>query len=458
LNSQTAAEISPSKQPKAIIIGGSIGGMLTAAAIAPYFGSVTILERDEIDEDSNSARRGAPQGAHLHFLLKGGEKIVERLLPGVVEDLRRGGAKPFDFGTDISWFMYGDWKKCESVGYEMSQQSRPFLENVVRNRLKKISNVEYVSGIRVLSMMTNDDKSAVTGVVTRRKGDETETSHAADLVVDSSGKHAKSPAWLESWGYEKPEEDMVSIDLAYTSQELKLPNGEERVGRGGVVLLLSPPHSTTGGGIFPLEGKDRYMMTLFGYFGNHPPTDPEGFGKFAQSLQQPDLYDILQDAEPVGGCTAFKYPGSVRRFYERLSRFPKGLLVIGDSRCSISPIYGQGMSKAAMEAEALANLLSDISTEDKWHEKPFWRDYYSSTAKIIDVAWEMSTAEDLQYPDTVGKRPWYLPLMTWYNRRLMSMASRDPSVLAKFFRVTNFVDDQKILFTPKMIFGALRRR
>ena len=98
-------------------------------------------------------------------------------------------------------------------------------------------------------------------------------------------------------------------------------------------------------------------MTLGGAGGDHPPTDEAGFLEFSRSLITPALYEAIKDAEPISPIYGYQRTANQLRHYERLARWPENFVALGDAACAFNPIYGQGMSVAAMGALALDEFL-----------------------------------------------------------------------------------------------------
>src|SRR5262245_43477613 len=93
---------------RAIVIGGSMAGMLTARVLSDHFDQVTIIERDRLPDDPVS-RPGVPQARHLHALLPRGCRILEEMFPGFARELLAAGALKKDVANDIAWLTPQGW-------------------------------------------------------------------------------------------------------------------------------------------------------------------------------------------------------------------------------------------------------------------------------------------------------------------------------------------------------------
>jgi hypothetical protein len=194
---------------------------------------------------------------------------------------------------------------------------------------------------------------------------------------------------------------------------------------------------------------DRFLVTLFGILGDHPPTDPDGFSDFAATLQFPDINEALRDAEPLDEPVPFRHPASVRHRYERLSRFPEGLLVMGDAVCTFNPVYGQGMSVVALQALALRAELQQ-------HTGPQPRRFFRQIGRIVDVPWSMATGGDLAFPKVAGQRTMQMRVVNGYLAKLFAGAAHDPRLGRAFLRVAGLVDPPQALLAPGVVARVLR--
>ncbi|MGB7796616.1 MAG: hypothetical protein WBL53_10240 [Pseudonocardiaceae bacterium] len=231
--------------------------------------------------------------------------------------------------------------------------------------------------------------------------------------------------WLEQFGYPRPTADRVEIGLGYSSRRYRLRPGA--LGDDLAILTAPTPGNPRAGGVAPLE-RGLHIVTLGGILGDHPPLDPAGFDAFAASVCFPDVAEALVGATPVDEAVPFRFPASVRYRYERLRRFPAGLLVIGDAVCSFNPIYGQGMTVAAMEAATLRDVLRNGSP-------PAPHRYFRRIVKVIDTPWVIVVGADLAFPDVPGRRSTKTRMVNAYLPRLHAAASTDSSLARAFIRV-----------------------
>jgi 2-polyprenyl-6-methoxyphenol hydroxylase-like FAD-dependent oxidoreductase len=413
----------------AIVMGGSIAGLCAAAALAKNFDRVTVLERDP--EPGNVARRGVPQGSHVHALMQRGQRIIEALLPGTFERLHADGAQQVDFGSAFRWFQFGGWKKkCES-GIEVWLQTRPLLEHHIRESLRRSSNVE----LRFDSSIDEPiHEHGRVRAVRMRDGELIE----ADLVVDATGRGSRSAGWLEQWGYGRVKEQQVDVGLAYSTGTFELPANRRLEGPLAVYHL--PPDNPRCSLASPVEG-NRVLITLAGYHGNHPPTDLAGFQAWARGLLQPDIAELLDQATLIGELRRFNYPTQVRRCYGAMLRLPNNYLVMGDAMCSFDPTFGQGMSVAAIQAEALTKLRPGMTTR-RWQRK---------LARITLLPFSMTANEAHRWAETTGWEPPLARPQRWVIARVFEAACSDVFVYRRLLEVMHFMRPPTDLFTPRII-------
>ncbi|MEZ4616844.1 MAG: hypothetical protein R2867_15250 [Caldilineaceae bacterium] len=425
----------------AIVIGGSIAGLLAARVLSDRFSTVTIIERDRLPEGAET-RKGTPQARHGHGLLAGGYQIMERLLPGFGAELIANGAMPCDVLGNARWYQMGGYKAQYQSGLEGILMSRPLIESVIRRRVLAIPTVT-VSENSVNALVANADQTQVTGV---RLANEEELH--GDLVVDASGRGSRAPHWLEALGYAKPVEEQVKIDVGYATRIFRRRPADLN---GDLAAFVTPtaPTQTRIGFMVAMEG-DRWIVSLGGWLGDHAPTDLEGWIDFAGTLAAPDIYDVVKEAEPVGDAVVHKIPSNLRRRYETLQHSPAGFLVMGDAMCAFNPVYGQGMTVAAFEAQALEQTLADNPNLTNLHRR-----YFARAAKIVDIPWSMATGEDFRYPAIEGKRPAGTAFLHGYMERVHRVARTDHLVCRTFFEVANMLKPPTALFALPVLWRVL---
>jgi 2-polyprenyl-6-methoxyphenol hydroxylase-like FAD-dependent oxidoreductase len=435
----------------AIVIGGSMAGLLAARVLAEYFTNVTLIERDE-PSARPEPRRGVPQGHHAHGLLLRGQDTLCRLFPKVREELIAAGATPVNMGRDVKWFHFNAWRCRYHSTLDFISASRPLIEWTIADRVRRLPNVKMLHGWSVESVVYDGER--ITGVRTHRRDDRAVTQRLdAHLIIDASGRGSQIPQQLRVLGYERPTESAVRIDVGYASCLFRRPTTPRD---WKTLYVVSQPPAKRGALILPLED-DRWICTLVGMHGDHPPADFAGYLAFAKSLPVPDMHEALRDAEPLGEVVRYGFPAGLRRHYEKLNRFPPGLLVLGDALCSFNPIYGQGMSAASMYADALAQCLQE-RVELGWSLTDLWRRFFLEAARAADRPWQLATGEDFRFPETTGARGRALKLLHWYTSKVHTAASLSPLVTECFYEVMHLLKPATALFAPRVLWKVLTMR
>ena len=175
-----------------------------------------------------------------------------------------------------------------------------------------------------------------------------------------------------------------------------------------------------------------------------------GFIAYAQRLRTPTIYQAIKRAEQLGDIACFGFPASVHRHFDRLEEFPSGLLPFGDSICRFNPVYGQGMSVAALEACLLRGLLASRAGESD-PLAGLATAFLAEAALLIETPWSFAAIPDLADPWTKGQRPEDFEQTLAFSEGLFQLAAADPAVHKLLFEVLQLLKPRGALNDPDLV-------
>jgi 2-polyprenyl-6-methoxyphenol hydroxylase-like FAD-dependent oxidoreductase len=423
---------------RAIVVGAGLAGLSAAGVLSDYFDEVMILDRDELPYTA-IPRPGVPQGKHPHGLQGGGLKALEKIFPGLGNKLMRAGAEPINPGFDVLVEVPGRdvWPKIK-FGWSTYALSRPLLERIVRRQVERMENIEVCSGCRVLNIVSEPNVQAATGIQVQMTDGSLETLKS-DFIVDASGNGSLSVEFLKSIGRRPAEETSIGVNTRYASAFFErshiwkdyklvtsLPNAREQ-SRGGLIL---PAENNSNQVVLSGRGKDI------------PPIDGNEFLTYARQLRTPTIYDAIKNAKRLTDIEPFSFPESRWRHFAKVPDFPRGLLPIGDAICRFNPVYGQGITVAAKEANILSDLLKTLNGDSLSTLAPT---FLTKAETLIAHPWAMSAIPDFIYPETIGIRPPDLEDRINFMRALDRLAVHDSEIYKLLIEIRHLLKPLSLL-------------
>ncbi len=418
---------------RALVLGGGFAGLLAARVLSERFDSVLILERDQLPEGP-TGRQGAGQGRFPHVLLGGGQKRLDRWFPRLQERLAERGAQVLDWPGDTSVFHMGGWMPRFESDLKVRACSRPLLEWAVRQDVEALPNVTFRTQVSIGAVDLRAPSVEVDGELV-----------TGELLVDASGRGSKACTWLKEQGFGEAQVDEVNSQAAYATRTVRLPDDLD-VDWSCLYVMPQSGTNRRSGLIYPIED-GLQVVNLVAYDGLEPPTDPAAFDAFAEALAVPDVAEALKDAEYLSPI--LRYKAAYHRFirFDRMAKWPERFIVLGDALCGVNPVYGQGITIIAQEAEVLERQLASFDA----------RRFQRAVGRTVLVPWLMGVVEDLRWPSSSGPiGPLRRRLITRVVEQVHRAGQRDLTVYRVLAEVMHMTKDAQALLRPSIAWRILR--
>ena len=429
---------------RAVVVGAGHAGLVAASALSKHFENVVIVERDLIPEPPD-VRPGVPQSGHIHVFQLGALWRLEERFAGFRKRAVELGAARFEYGSDIRFYSRGRWAPNRESGIEGLSLTRPVLEACLREHVVALQNVQLETDIRVHSVSAHRDGRVNAVVLSRGKAAPPETL-SAELVIDATGRRARACDWLKHLGYPATPELEIDIQMVYTSSLFRMPEAYREESANWVIRDFRT--NSMAASLFRVEDH-MWIASFSGRFGEDAEASADGMRAFAKALAQPEVYDRIKDAKPVGRTWRFRFPTNLRRRYEALESFPVGLLPVGDSIASLNPLYGQGMSLGTVHGEMLSEALDEVA-QDRDPLASLAVTYFQRALPYIEFGWERAAVSDFAFEGTSGDKPHNLAQLQRRDAALQKLAQEDPEIARLSLLVSQYAQSPEVLETDAM--------
>lgn len=448
-----SAEAARVMMRRAVVLGGSMAGLMAARVLSDHAEEVLIVERDDTAA-SEKTRPGVPQGSQVHALLSAGAVQLERWFDGfIAEAVDAGAVVPPSDGSRAHMYFNGVLRPCPATGTDIPALicTRPFLEGLVRRRTLGLANVRQVRG-RADAVVLDGDR--VVGARYLPQGAEQVVTVDAELVVDAMGRASRLSEWLADNGWERPPMRRMPIKLNYATAMFAYDEGISDlwsiVSQAGAAA--TPDGRARIGGCLRVEG-GRWILLISGYDDDRPSAGVDDFEQRCRRDFPAVFGDIAKKATMISDVVTYHQADSRRRDFHELRRLPAGIVAAGDAVASFNPVYGQGMTSAMLHASCLSQYLC---AQPSLREPAF--DYFSGVRVVVDAAWQMSTLADLELPHVNGPYPRGYAVLRWLSGLVFQASATNRAVNHRLTRITMMLSHPRSLLTPGTIVRALSAR
>jgi 2-polyprenyl-6-methoxyphenol hydroxylase-like FAD-dependent oxidoreductase len=425
----------------ACVMGGSIAGSLAARVLSDFAERVVVIERDDL-EGRQLRRPGAPHAEQFHILLPAGASWMERWLTDFGTMLREAGAVVAGTATTLT-ALDGRRQALSPREYRILCASRPVIESCVRASVLALPNVTLVRG-RATGLQFRG--SAVHAV--EYSDGRTDDSLRADFVVDATGRSSRLPDWLRRGGFQQPRLDRLAVPLNYATGKFERLTPVDDLESLCALATYGPGRAVGDVSIAAASviENDQWMVALIGYAPDRPGRTIDGLR--AACAELPPVFGEAVRGRPTRGIVSHHQAETRRRHFTGLDRFPSGLVAVGDAVASFNPIYGQGMSSAALHASCLLAFLGDGGPADA----PA-RHFFDMQEAVVDAAWSVSAGGDAARLDAyrgIDVAP-EVHRQRWARQQVMQASLSDPEIAGVFKDVSYMLRHPAALTDPALI-------
>jgi 2-polyprenyl-6-methoxyphenol hydroxylase-like FAD-dependent oxidoreductase len=435
----------------ALVLGGGVTGVASAAMLARHFERVTLVERDRY-EGATEVREHAPHGGHAHILLAGGLLTLTRLFPALPARFDDAGFAEGDLTMHTRVAYRGQWLPKAQSGIPIRSCTRPEVEHVLRGYAEGLANVTLRDGCEVRALLGG---SRVRGATIVRDG---VTEHLdADLVVDAMGRASPSVRWLAATVGVTVDEERVDPGVVYASAWFELP---PRIDDDWTVLATLPaiPEEPMLGVM--LRTPSRGLLCSLACYGRPkaPKTAEELVERFrGAGVREP--HALLSASRPTSPVAVYGNTQNRRRRFERARWFPEGLVILGDAACALNPRYGQGITVAALSVEQLERSLVEHRDDARSDGlRGLSKRFQKSLSDRLDLPWQMALLEDRGWTSMLeGRAPSAIERLALAGAgRVLDTSMSDIDAYIRFMRVAHLIDPPTKMLAPAML-AALAR-
>ncbi|MCE4946619.1 FAD-dependent monooxygenase [Streptomyces albulus] len=429
----------------ACVMGGSIAGLLAARVLSDHARQVVIVEPDDTSAEAES-RSGVPQDQQVHTLLPAGRLWIERWLPGVSQEAQDRGASLV--GPDKQFVGHDDIRQApDGLDHQFLAVGRPLLENLVRARVTALPNV---SVLRAQATGLRYGDGAVVGVrfAGPGNGERAEGDLAADFVVDAMGRSSRLSNWLRQDGYDQPRLERLESPVNYATALFERPVKFPELEVATVLQLFTPQYPSGGVSVAAANAieEQQWLVMLMGYGDNRPGRTLDDFRAHCAAL--PAIFSEITRGGVSREVVTYRQADSRRRHFAEADRLPARLVSVGDAVASFNPIYGQGMSSAALHASCLASYLDGGADLDQAATE-----FFRLQQVVVDAAWAVSAGGDAARIDAENGTE--VPEDVRQQRRVMEQiagaALVDADVSRAFNNVSYMLRHPGTLFDPGLL-------